>query len=62
MMHLILALVPSAKSVARNQRSTSTVLTSSSERFPHCGRIQFFTTIVYMSWVEISFRGNSSAE
>ena len=39
--HLILALVPSATSVARSQRSTSTVLTCSSSIWPHGGRIQF---------------------
>src|SRR5207302_8120626 len=57
---LILALVPFARSVARSQRSTSTVFTSSSRSRPQRGRIHLFTKTAYTSWVETSFRGSSS--
>jgi hypothetical protein len=60
MTHLILALVPSATSVARSQRSTSTVLTCSNCTLPQRGIIQFFAYVMYESCVDSALTGSSS--
>ena len=60
MTHLILALVPSATSVARSQRSTSTTLTCSNCILPQRGISQFFAYVMYESCVDSALTGSPS--